>query len=378
MTPRENLLKTIKCEDPEWMPIVFYADRFNQPSLEGMPEDLANLFREKLKPGGNVWEVFLPMSDYLGINEYVFFPPSPYRMTCAEGVEEYDFKEGENKVHVIKTPKGELKQIVKPGIGAGTILKRYVSNLEDLAIFMEYALSWKPEPNIKNIEQIRTIKSLIGDNGIIINGNEGTPLGMMYRLYANITELIYMTMDAPEMVQELFDIMEDKYQDGMKMLFEETPEIDVYLGMDDTSTTIISPGMFEKYNVNLTDQRTDLAQKYDRIYMHHSCGLIKDLLPIYRKTKMAGVNAFTTPPIGNVTFKEGRELLGPDISIYGGYETGLVATDTPDYMKEVISRRCKEARDAKNVVLTSQSADSSCGIDYLKIQLEAARKYQKY
>jgi hypothetical protein len=377
MTPRENLLKTIKCEDAEWMPIVFYADRYNKPSLDGLPEDLANFCRECFKPGGNVWEVFLPLSEYLGMNEYVLYAPSPYRMACTGQVEEYDFKDGENKVHVIKTPKGELKQIVKPGLGAGTILKRYVTTLEELAIFTEYALSWKAEPTINNIEQIKLMKSQIGDNGIIAAGNEGTPLGMMYRLYADIAELIYMTMDAPEMVQELFDIMEEKYQEGMKILFEETPEIDVFIGMDDTSTTIISPGMFEKYNVNLTDQRVDLAQKYDRIYMHHSCGLIKDLLPVYRKTKMAGVHAFTPPPVGNVTCKEGRELLGPNISMCSGLESGFNLPDS-DFHKKIVSQRCEEARAAGHVFLYSAVPDTRHGLEFMREGLEAARKYQKY
>jgi hypothetical protein len=377
ITPRENLLKTIKCEDPEWMPIVFYADRFNHPNIDSLPDDLAHLCRECFKPGGNVWEVFLPISDYMGINEYVFYVPNPYRRTCTGQVEEYDFKEGENEVHVIKTPKGELKQIKKPGIGAGTILKRYVTNLEELAIFIEYALSWKVEPNVKNIEQIKTIKSLIGDNGIIINGNEGTPLGMMYRLYADIAELIYMTMDAPEMVQELFDIMEEKYQQGMKVIYEESPEVDVYLGMDDTSTTIISPGMFENYNVNLTNQRADLAQKYDRIYMHHSCGLIKDLLPVYRKTKMAGVHAFTNPPVGNIHFKEGRKLLGPNISMASNYESGFNLPDS-DFHKKIVSQRCEEARAAGHVFLYSSAPDSRHGIEFLREGLEVAREYQKY
>ena len=377
MTPRENLLKTIKCEETEWMPIVFYADRYNHPSIDSLPEDLAHVCRESFKPEGNLWEAVVPVSDYLGINEYVLNTANPYKTVCTGQVEEYSLMEGENKVHVIKTSKGELKQIVKPGIGAGTIIKRYINSLEDLMIFTEYVRSWQIEPIVKNIEQAKLMKDAIGNKGIIVNGYSGTPLGMMYRLYADIERLIYMTFDEPEKVQELFDIMEEKYQQGIEFIFKEVPEIDVFIGMDDTSTTIISPSMFEKYNIKLTDQRADLAQKYDRIYLHHSCGLIKDLLPIYRKTKMVGVHAFTPPPVGNVTYKEGRQLLGPNISICSNYESGFNLPDS-EHHKKIVSQRCEEAREAQHVLFYPAAPDDRHGIDFIREGIETALKFQKY
>ena len=42
---------------------------------------------------------------------------------------------------------------------------------------------------------------------------------------------------------------------------------------------------------------------------HHSCGLIHDLLPLYRRTKMDCVHGYTIPPIGDVTVGQGRPML---------------------------------------------------------------------
>ena len=56
-------------------------------------------------------------------------------------------------------------------------------------------------------------------------------------------------------------------------------DIDVVVGVDDTSTTAISPAMFEACNLALTDERAEAAHAAGKLYFHHSCGHIRDLLP---------------------------------------------------------------------------------------------------
>jgi hypothetical protein len=107
--------------------------------------------------------------------------------------------------------------------------------------------------------------------------------------------------------------------------------------------------MFDSFNVELTNKRADLCHAYGKIYMHHSCGLIRNLLPIYRKTRVDGVDAFTPPPIGDVRYTEGRKLLGPEYSMISGLASGLSSMD-----KDVICRQVadhfEDARTAGNVV----------------------------
>ena len=68
----------------------------------------------------------------------------------------------------------------------------------------------------------------------------------------------------------------------------------------------------------MTDARADAAHAAGKFYFHHSCGLIKDLLPLYRRTRMDAVHAFSVPPVGNVTVAEGRRALGDHIAIFAG------------------------------------------------------------
>jgi uroporphyrinogen-III decarboxylase len=163
------------------------------------------------------------------------------------------------------------------------------------------------------------------------------------------------------------------------MMLLEVPEIDIIVGMDDTSTTLISPDMFDEFNVELTNKRADLIHKYGKFYMHHSCGLIHDLLPIYRKTRMDAVHAFTTPPIGNVLFPESRKLLGDRIAIATRVlEPHMLKPDADG--KEITAQilaRFQDVKKAGSVILYLNTPSSQYGVDFMKRVLSEARKYQK-
>lgn len=373
LSPRENMLRTLRCEDAEWIPVTVYIDTYNHPSSDSLPADLADLFREKVNSWDKRCELFIPLSEFLGVNEYMLDAPTPYRIICTNGVEEYSLVDGEDIHHIIKTPKGELKQITK----YGTIRKHYIQSIEDVEIFSEYVNSWDIKKDSNKIAAIKQMKAAINDNGIIRAFGPGTPLGMMYRKYTGVTDLIYLIADYPEQVRELFCIMENKYLEMYKLLLESSPEIDLIRAMDDTSTTIISPGMFEKYSVELTNKRVELVHEYEKMYFHHSCGLIYDLLPVYRKTKINGVDAFTPPPIGNVTYNEGRKLAGNNISFISAFTVGLNNPDKDTY-KKIIKERFENAKEAKHVLFELSTPDNLHDIDFLKIGFEEARKYQKY
>ena len=373
MTPRENMLRIINHEEAEWIPITVYADPFNHPSVDSLPDELAGLFKEKVSDFNSRWELSFALSDYLGIDEYMITSPRLFDLVPTGNVEEHHFQKGEEKVSTIKTSSGELRQIIR----AGTVVKRYVAGPEDIPIFLEYIKSWKFKPNQVHLSKIEYIKNKIGENGMIWHYMEGTPLGMMYRLYSDITGLLYMTVDVPEVLRELFEIMEVKYQEAIEWLLSTVPEIDIIVGLDDTTTNIISPNMFETYNMDVINKRVDIAHKHSRYYLHHSCGLIKDLLPVYRKTKMDGVHAFNPPPVGNVTYDEGRKVLGENIAIYSNYENGLTEADLGIH-KEIVKQRCEAARRARHVAFYTSSPDNLQGVDFIEAGLEVARKYQKY
>jgi len=127
-------------------------------------------------------------------------------------------------------------------------------------------------------------------------------------------------------LHDLFKVMEEAHRRMLGLAL--TCENDAVVTVDDTSTTTISPDMFEEFCMGYTDRMVDATHAVNKFYFHHSCGLIRDLLPLYRQTKMDAVHGFTVPPIGNVTVAEGRELLGPDITIIAGFSSIILAVNS--------------------------------------------------
>ena len=345
VSPRENLLRTLRCEDPQWIPVFLHLFPNENPT-QGIPEELKHVFDSS---SGILAHDILKLGEHLGAEDFMLPVPSPAKLvsdTCS--VETEQVEEGKF-VSSISTPKGELRQVTEVREGSPSLVTdRYVKTIDDAVRLIEYFASFRIESVPDNVKEIGAMQKLLGDRGLLFCRTVGTPLGMCYRVYSDIVSLVYMIADDPKTIGELFGCMEEQYFRLYECMLREAPEIDAFLGMDDTSTTLISPNMFDSFNVELTNKRADLCHAYGKIYMHHSCGLIHDLLAIYRKTRMDGVDAFTPPPIGNVGYTEGRKLIGPGYSMISGLSGGLESLNK-DVLCRQVADSFEDARTAGNV-----------------------------
>jgi hypothetical protein len=316
-TPRQNMLDVLNHKTPEWMPLAGHCDPYNQPSREGMDPELAAALGEV--QWGDMSTV--TFSKYLGLDIFDWYDARKGVKVSRRKVSMEESVDGDTTTRIWHTPKGDLREVSRicrdP---SGAVSMNYTEHLvetpaelEALAsIFEDEVIEVDPEGMAATAER----KRIIGDQGLLGGPFDGTPLGMMYRIYSGVANLAYLWADAPDTMRDCFRVIEENYLAQLRIAVQS--DIDVIVGVDDTSTTAISPEMFEMYNMDLTDTRADVAHAAGKFYFHHSCGLIKDLLPLYRRTKMDAVHAFTVPPVGNVTITEGREVLGDRITIYTG------------------------------------------------------------
>jgi hypothetical protein len=309
------LLRVFRHEVPAWIPLAGHVDPYNQPNRAGMDPALAAALGEVR------WhdESTVTFSRYLGLDIMDWYGV-PVRTTRRKVTADYR-TEGDTTTAVWHTPAGELREISRVcrednGAVSSNRIEHLVKGPKDIpalaAIFEDEIIEADPE----GIERARQRRRLIGDDGLLMGALSGTPLGMMYRVYSGVATLAYLWADAPEALRDLFAVMERNYLRVMEIAAQS--ELDVLIGVDDTSTTAISPAMFEACNLALTDARARVAHARGKLYFHHSCGHIRNLLPLYRRTAMDAVHAFTIPPIGNVTVAEGRRLLGDRITIIAG------------------------------------------------------------
>lgn len=350
ISPRENLLRVFRHERPEWLPVTGHCDPYNQPNREGMAPELAEALGE-VRWGGTATVTF---SRALGLDIMDWFGLPAVSVRRRKVVAE-QVVEGDITTRIWHTPAGDLREVIRTcrdstGAVSSNRTEHMVKGPADLAALAAIYQDEVIETDPAGVERTRERRELIGDDGMVLGTMSGTPLGMMVRVYSGVATLAWLWADARAALRDCFAVMEDNYR--RRLAIGAQSDVDAIVGVDDTSTTAISPAMFETCCVGLTDTRAALAHAAGKLYFHHSCGLIRDLLPRYRQTGMDAVHAFTVPPLGDVTVAEGRALLGERITIIAGL--GLLAgpMDRPAEVRAGIHRMVRDATPGDHFILS--------------------------
>jgi len=297
-------------------------------------------------------ESTVKFSRYLGLDIMDWFG-MPFRITRRKVTVE-SRTEGDTTTTVWHTPKGDLREAIRVcrednGAVSSNWTEHMVKGPEDLPAFASIFEDEVIEPNPEAVERASQRRKLIGEDGVVMGPYDGTPLGMMYRVYSGVAALAYMWADAPDALRDCFAAMEANYL--KRLAIGVRSDVDVFIGVDDTSTTAISPAMFEACNMALTDERARVCHAAGKLYFHHSCGLIKDLLPLYKRTQMDAVHGFTVPTTGNVTVAEGRKRLGNRITIMAGISQLAGPMHDREAVRADIHRMVREAKPWDHFIL---------------------------
>jgi len=374
ITPRENLLRVFRREMPEWIPIAGHVDPYNQPNRAGMDPALVKVLGEV----GWCDESTMSFSRYLGLDIMDYLGP-PLRMARKQTFAETAQSDADT-ITTWHTPRGDLRDVIRRCRDDGTSyrVEHLVKGPQDLPALAALFEDEQIEPDPDAAAAVRQRRELIGDDGMLMLFMPGTPLGMMYRVYSGVEALAYLYADAPAALRDLFAVMEKNYARQFRIAAQS--DADALVPMDDTSTTVISPGMFAEFNLGYTDRTAAIVHEAGKLYFHHSCGLIRDLLPLYRQTQMDAVHAFTIPPIGNVTVADGRRLLAGDDPA-GGRITiiaGLMQLSGPFDDWLAVQRSIREMFDAGRLGLfiASLFGEPERTMEQTVRLLDECRKYQ--
>ena len=368
-TPRENLLRVFRHEMPEWIPVTGHCDNYNQPNREGMDPELATALGT-VKEGDNGTVIF---SRYLDLDIFDWYGRAPVR-SVRHNVTVERTEDEESTRAVWHTPRGDLTEVVRKGRGKvpGYRTKHLLEREEDIEAFAYIFEDETFEPDPEAAIELKRRQELIGDGGILCFPMQSTPLGMLIRAYSGVLATAYLHADAPETLRDLFTVMEANFLRKTRVALEYGP--DAIVCVDDTSTTTISPAMFEAYCMDYTDHAADLCHEADTIYMHHSCGLIKHLLRLYAQTKMDCVHAYNIPPIGDVGIGEGKGKLG-DIVIFATLNQLFGSMDDWPAVQASVKEMFDGAAPGDNFLLCL-AGDPEKTMDETTRLLDEVRKYQ--
>jgi len=196
---------------------------------------------------------------------------------------------------------------------------------------------------------LATVKN-VGENGVVTTGIGISPLMDWVQHLAGIENAHLMLWDYREDVEALFAEMHKLLCRKAEIIADKSPA-GVVFSTENTSTTLISPVMFRQYCYKHLVDYGNIISSARNMHLLHMCGHLKEVLDDIAKLPAVGIEAFTTPTLGDTTLKDGRTAC-PDKCLVGGTNAMLWTRETEEIFNQ-IEHDLNELEHHRGIVLTS-------------------------
>lgn len=212
---------------------------------------------------------------------------------------------------------------------------------------------------------------------------EGLPIGMliprgktafqtMIEHLAGTEELIYALNDFPETVEALLQVMVENDLKAARMAVD--CGYTHFLTFEDSSTQNYSPAMYRRYIMPEIAEYCRILGACGKKYVQHACGHLKGIMAAMKESGVHAVESISSPPTGNITMRETREILGSEVAVIGGIEPthflNLRMDELGPYAEQVIS----DLSGGPLVLANSDSCPPGVTMEKFKLVADIARR----
>ncbi|MEW6358526.1 MAG: uroporphyrinogen decarboxylase family protein [Planctomycetota bacterium] len=335
LTPKERFERAIRREEvdrlPFWVKIfgASYMD-FQEHKYRDMPE--------------------LEMAEYLDL-DHMTGGPAPVRGHNS-GVTIRTEKQNGKQITTIETPDGVLRAVnsFDEGSRSWHPTEFPIKTVDDLRAMRHRYANTRYEFNPELLAKGKDRLKQVGDRAIVMTGIGISPLMEIIQHLVGPENTYYLMADHPK---EMDDLIEQMHQDRLRFVrvAAEHAPFDYIVSTENTSTTLLSPSIFERYCWRHLNEYGKIITRHGKMHVLHQCGKLKAVLPKIDELPAACIEAYTSPPVGDTTLAD-RTALAPHTSVIGGTNATLWLAPV-DTICETIRRDLAAAGGMRGVVLTS-------------------------
>ena len=333
MTSRERILAALQGKPVDRIPFVPLIDTY---SVLDMPAHVQQAMQAGASAG--YWQGMLAAIREIGcdillrhvyvtkpaggaphLNGFGFFEPPVVTSSRMDG---------SLLVETLETPVGTLTGTWGFTDMVGWIphpVKHLVTNHEELKIFayaVEHLRLEKPEPDFENFVNA---ERAIGDVGIATTSFLNTPLMDLIKTCWGLENTYFLLHDYPDEV----DAILDRLHQVQRLIVERIAEspAKVVIEYENTSSTLLSPKIFQHYCLPLLNEYADILHSAGKIFLVHMCGKLKAFQPDLASARFDGISDISPHPTGNFTLDEAAATLPGKIVIGGIDATTFIDPD---------------------------------------------------
>jgi uroporphyrinogen decarboxylase len=378
---RERLIKTFKGEAVDRMPISPFIwvnnvyEMFNYvPSIDKYlyPDDF------------DLPQKYMEFHDYFNFD--VLFAPGylcdSFIPNTAENWEVSVIKEGDannqKRTTIVKTPKGELKQILNFNRSSKHMIvfapEEYpIKTKEDFEIFREYV----PPAEYIDLGIISRAKKTIGNRGLVSPAIAGA-----YNIINEFRKLEDMMMD-PIADEGFFREMMEFF---LKWNVEHLVNDVIPAGADsmelaaNLATSGVGPAFFKDFILEYENRLADSIHKAGACVVYHNCGDAQKIMHLYNDLHIDVWGYVTGPPFGDVILDDALKVIRPDMALRGNIDqVEFLRKASIKEIKEWVKELIDKVKPRGNWILSTSDFFFD-GTPYNNIQAfsEAGHEYGKY
>ena len=267
-------------------------------------------------------------------------------------VDEERRMDGRIETRSTRTPDGDLveKWSLDPYTGSWHPTEFPLKTREDIARFRWKYVDVQYQADDEAVAHGRAACEEIGQRGVTHCGWGTSPLMHLVEHVVGPINVHLMLSDYPDEIDELIELMHADCVRRAEAVATHTPA-DIVVSVENTSTTLISPGQFTRYCYRHLCDYGRAIEEAGKIHELHMCGHTRVLLGEIDIIPAGSIEAYTSPTVGNTRLVDGRTE-APSKTLIGGtnVNTWLMPVDR---IEQYIVDELAACPDNRRTVLTT-------------------------
>lgn len=253
-------------------------------------------------------------------------------------------------------------------------VERRIKEPKDLRVYRHFVRQNRFEPCY---DVFSREDEYVGDDGLATTSVPCTPFQILLENELGLEQFYYFLQDYPDEIEETLAVLHDQNKEIYRIAAESPAE--VVIDHENTSTTLMSPALYERYCLKEINEYADILHERNKIFLTHMCGTLKGLKNELGKGRMDGIIDIAPFPTGDVDLAEAKEMWGPDKVVMGGIDATSFASLSPEDMREHVRSLLHRVSPGDGVIIGSGDAvPISAKMDSLQAISEVISEYGSY
>ena len=341
MTPRENMLAAFRRQTTEWVPWVAAVGSPNIPcfvpdNVRSSPDPLAVARYLRRELGCDI---------LIGADVVNQTKTAGKCVTRQEGDDTI-----EEQYIAGRTLRSVSRKLPFGREFSSSIHEYFIKTPEDMETFCWLLDDTSLELNTAGFEQLT---QRLDDEGVVFAYAPRTPIMGLIIDRMGLENFVGALSDYPEQTKILLDRVHEYNLAYYKIVSQSAcPVAGVF---EDVTTLLVSPAMFRQYVQPCLAAYADILHAAGKIFMLHTCGHMRDFLPLFLQTGIDALHYVTEPPLGDTTMAQAKKIWKDKITIMGAIAPVLLAQGTPEDVERKVTEMFRAMQPDRSFILMSSS-----------------------